>query len=55
MKLSELIEQLQKLQQPTSNPDVILWRWECGYKLETVTLIEDQGVTVIELSGEVLE
>ena len=54
MKLSELIEQLQKFSLPTYDPEVIFWGWDCVYKIEAVTTVENQDATVIELSGELL-
>ena len=55
MKLSQLIEELQKFQLPTYDPEVIFWKWDCIYKVEAVTTVEYQDATVIELSGDIWE
>lgn len=55
MKLSQLIEELQKFRGVVDDPEVIFWGWDCIYKVETVTTVEQQDATAIELSGEILE
>ena len=55
MKLSELITELQKFSLPTYDPEVIFWGWDCVYKIEAVTTVENQDATAVELSGQVLE
>lgn len=55
MKLSQLIEELQKFRGVVDDPEVVYWRWDCIYKVEAVTTVEYQDATVIELSGDIWE
>lgn len=54
MKLSQLIEELQKFLTPTEDPEVLYWNaeWDDHETVVDVVSIETPEGTAVELSGE---
>lgn len=54
MKLSQLIEELQKFRGVVDDPEVVYWNaeWDDYETITTVTTIETPEGAIVELSGE---